>query len=305
MLALIGSVIPEKVDAQHSGTKRKRYLIYAPNDVYAPNDPWTYGHVYRKTIGHGWKYYNCDDEERKRCSPYIHWNPRPEICGPRHPKASCICQQIDEVRQRVHTGSCKQKEFCIKTYYRSRHYPVDPLQDCPCANTDTLRRRAYQEALLASNSDGTESLDALEPLDVLEPIEGLETPIEELPNKSIMDGLETPPANENVGDEAAQLLQNTGGFRVFSNERGLDARSSQANRWRKSTKHRNCSCPECQQLRASQNLPITNVGRNLPANTNRQVDVSRDVINRKDIKFVPSAESIREAGRVNLRELYR
>lgn len=122
---------------------------------YGPHDPWTVGVVMRHQTGHSGLFYNCDCEEHKRLSPYIRWERQPTVCC-RHCHAWFHCwdihQQIDEVQQRIRTGSCKQCEYwlcpdCTTSQPR-------PLVDCPqsgcqsCATDEVLEQSAPVEPTL-------------------------------------------------------------------------------------------------------------------------------------------------------------
>jgi hypothetical protein len=83
------------------GIEAKRQYDYAPE---LPGG--IRGAIYRETTGHNGRFYNCDGEENKRCSPYIDWSTN---C---HREwlptwGSVIRQDICEVKQRVRSGSCR------------------------------------------------------------------------------------------------------------------------------------------------------------------------------------------------------
>ena len=106
---------------------RQDYLRNAPRQ-YGPRDPWEVGVVLRNQAGWGGAFYNCDCEEHKRMSPYIHWEQQPTVCCP-HGHCSDIKQQINEVKQRVRTGSCKQCEFHLCPRCGSSEPPIK--SNCP------------------------------------------------------------------------------------------------------------------------------------------------------------------------------
>ncbi len=87
------------------------YHVNVPRQ-YAPTDPWKVGVVMRQQMGHGGMWYNCDCEEQKRFSPYIDWNRQACVTCCNGPLAQ-FHQQVDEIKQRVRTGSCKQSQFCL------------------------------------------------------------------------------------------------------------------------------------------------------------------------------------------------
>jgi hypothetical protein len=71
---------------------------------YQPQDPWTRGVIFRNHMGHGGLFYNCDQQECKRYSPYIVWKSQPYNCLPFQPVHTTISQQICEVKQRILWG---------------------------------------------------------------------------------------------------------------------------------------------------------------------------------------------------------
>jgi hypothetical protein len=84
---------------------------------YHPDDPWTRGKVYKLQAGYSGLFFNCDDEECKRYSPYICWKPDNEKMFPTrigiwgHTK-----QTIAEVKQRIRDGAgdCARDCNCSK-----------------------------------------------------------------------------------------------------------------------------------------------------------------------------------------------
>lgn len=83
---------------------------------YSPCDPFERGKIYRLHIGHWGRYYNCDGEEEKRCSPYIYWkmNDKPTLPGHLGP-LDAICCEYNQVRQRILDGSCAECQNCGRT----------------------------------------------------------------------------------------------------------------------------------------------------------------------------------------------
>jgi hypothetical protein len=110
--------------------------------VYGPRDPWEVGPVMRHSAGWSGLFYNCDCEEHKRLSPYIRWEQQPVVCCP-HGHCWDIHQQIDEVKQRIRTGSCQQCEFKLCPRCSSSEPPIRPTcadgtcssQSCPTCGT--------------------------------------------------------------------------------------------------------------------------------------------------------------------------
>lgn len=117
---------------------RLDYIRNVPRQ-YGPYDPWEVGIVMRNQMGHGGLFYNCDCEEHKRLSPYIRWEQQPTVCCP-HGHCRDLHQQLDEVRQRVRTGSCRQCEFRLCQECTSS--PTRPLTDCPQAGCATCAEPA-------------------------------------------------------------------------------------------------------------------------------------------------------------------
>lgn len=105
------------------------YVVNVPRQ-YGPRDPWDVGLVLRNQVGWGGHFYNCDCEEHKRLSPYIRWEQQPTVCCP-HGHCWDIKQQINEVKQRVRTGSCRQTEFCLCPHCSSSEPPI--RSSCPDA----------------------------------------------------------------------------------------------------------------------------------------------------------------------------
>jgi hypothetical protein len=74
---------------------------------YSPNDPWQKGLVFRTHTGQDGLFYNCDGEEDKRCSPWIHWPQRPcdDLLSLRRVHEERV-QTIRNAVNRVQMGSC-------------------------------------------------------------------------------------------------------------------------------------------------------------------------------------------------------
>lgn len=77
---------------------------------YGPDYPWEKGNIFRWHTGHAGRYYNCDCEEQKRYSPYIDWY---TVCNRDRvrPYGQVVRSDIREVRQRVHRGARRCKDF--------------------------------------------------------------------------------------------------------------------------------------------------------------------------------------------------
>lgn len=82
------------------------YHVLTPR-AYSPEDPSLMGRILRIEVGHGGLFYNCDNEESKRCSPYIKWHQQNQDCC-QHLRLIrfSIRQQLAEVKQRIRWGGC-------------------------------------------------------------------------------------------------------------------------------------------------------------------------------------------------------
>lgn len=76
---------------------------------YSPSDPWVKGHIFRTHTGHDGLFYNCDNEEDKRCSPYIRWPQRPcdDLLSLKRVHQERV-QTIHNAINRVQMGSCRE-----------------------------------------------------------------------------------------------------------------------------------------------------------------------------------------------------
>lgn len=102
--------------------KKVRADYHAGGVQYSPDDPWVRSKVFQAHTGHSGFFYNCDNEECKRHSPYIHWTSN---CQPLWPQRRGLLNGIridlDKVRRRINNGSCGY-ESCQGT------------QDCECSD---------------------------------------------------------------------------------------------------------------------------------------------------------------------------
>jgi hypothetical protein len=94
---------------------------------FSPDDPWIMGHILRTEVGFGGCFFNCDDEECKRYSPYIRWNQQNVDCPNPRLVQDSLLQQLYEVRQRVRWGSCAD---CEATPVK--HHGHRPASGCAC-----------------------------------------------------------------------------------------------------------------------------------------------------------------------------
>jgi len=101
------------VNSAHGQTLRKDYRLDAPIQ-YQPNDPFVRGRVYKNHVGHAGLFYNCDNEECKRNSPYICWKGENRACDEKG--ISLWRRQLDEAIWRFRVGKCCD----------------EPYPGCPC-----------------------------------------------------------------------------------------------------------------------------------------------------------------------------
>lgn len=87
---------------------RKALRDYRDDRVfnYQPNDPWYRGKLFNTHTGHYGNFYNCDNEECKRNSPYICWKPHYEKDFPtRRGFWQTVKCDFAEAMQRVRDGA--------------------------------------------------------------------------------------------------------------------------------------------------------------------------------------------------------
>lgn len=72
-LLLLTIVVAAGTAAAQERAKIRHDYIDNPTGQYSPNDPWTRSKLWRRHTGHWGRFYSCDKEEAKRCSPYICW----------------------------------------------------------------------------------------------------------------------------------------------------------------------------------------------------------------------------------------
>ncbi len=73
---------------------------------YTPTDPNERGRIFNMHTGHGGAFYNCDDEEAKRNSPYICWKGTYQKSTRHRGLWRGLQMDISEVKQRIHDGGC-------------------------------------------------------------------------------------------------------------------------------------------------------------------------------------------------------
>ncbi len=74
-------------------------------DVYSAASPNDGTRRFALDTGHFGRFYNCDCEEAKRNSPYIHWQ-TVNRCETRRTGWGVFCHDLDEVKARVRAGRC-------------------------------------------------------------------------------------------------------------------------------------------------------------------------------------------------------
>lgn len=86
-----------------------------PKTNYRPDDPWKRGKVFNLQTGHAGLFYNCDNEECKRNSPYICWKEDYEKMFPTPlGLIGRIKRDCERVKQRVRdgAGACARDRNC-------------------------------------------------------------------------------------------------------------------------------------------------------------------------------------------------
>ena len=80
---------------------------FEPPYQYSPTDPWTRSDAIQVQTKHYGYFYNCDDEECKRNSPYIKWKVHSETDLQKKPCClDFVKRELDEIRQRISNGGC-------------------------------------------------------------------------------------------------------------------------------------------------------------------------------------------------------
>lgn len=96
---------PESSEAQGLGQAIHDYWLDKPFQ-YQPSDPWVRSKIFQIQTGHYGRFYNCDQEECKRYSPYICWKTHYEKdIPPRRGLWGGIKQDIAGVKQRIRDGA--------------------------------------------------------------------------------------------------------------------------------------------------------------------------------------------------------
>ena len=133
---VVFAVLQGVVDAQEIAKVRDEYF-QNPIRQYQPNDPWNRSFLYRLQTGHYGRFYNCDNEEQKRNSPYICWKNSDRQTIPKKDCLECINEEINKVKQRICDGAgpcccgnqkvARQKECSCTQCVAQVHRPVQPI----------------------------------------------------------------------------------------------------------------------------------------------------------------------------------
>ena len=95
--------------------KKTRSDYHSGGVQYSPDDPWTRSKVFQAHTGHAGFFYNCDQEECKRYSPYIYWKSN---CQPLWPARIRLIDGIQadlaKVRWRIDAGCCGC-QYCLSS----------------------------------------------------------------------------------------------------------------------------------------------------------------------------------------------
>jgi hypothetical protein len=132
VVCIVGLVLVLNVQSAYSQLLDSRINLGGPT-TYDPRDPETRGNLYRHQVGYAGRFYNCDGEESKRCSPYIYWT---TVCNQEQIRSWCNVLKCDvrEVQQRVRWGSCREGadcESCETTHHPQRHVAAERQETMP------------------------------------------------------------------------------------------------------------------------------------------------------------------------------
>ncbi len=96
-------ILPRDVGANEFAKILDEYVCN-PIRQYQPNDPWTRSRFYQVQNGYAGLFRDCDNEEQKRCSPYICWKYShcPTV---RERFIDFISPDLDQVKQRIKDGA--------------------------------------------------------------------------------------------------------------------------------------------------------------------------------------------------------
>lgn len=144
-------------DVQAQQIRKFAHDYFFESITYNPQDPQHRSDIYRKQIGHSGRFYNCDNEECKRHSPYIEWktNFQPQWVNTRGLVDGTV-RDLNRVRQRIQNGSCNEPELpgIHTTNYKFRRASEFLMMDQPGSQgVPTLATRATSEAPVAASEN--------------------------------------------------------------------------------------------------------------------------------------------------------
>lgn len=130
-----------EINAQEIAKIRDEYFDN-PIRRYQPNDPWHRSILYRLQTGHYGRFYNCDNEEQKRCSPYICWKNSDCPTIPKKNCLDCINDEIFKVKRRICDGA---GPCCCAGQ------SPEPHQSCSCAQCAAAQTQRPNSQVARSN----------------------------------------------------------------------------------------------------------------------------------------------------------
>ena len=106
LVALIFVTVHRESEAQQVIKTLQDYCLN-PFRQFQPDDPWTRSCLWNLQAGRSGLFFNCDEEEQKRYSPYIYWK-----CQTIDPIPPCplapryLISDLHATKQRIIDGSC-------------------------------------------------------------------------------------------------------------------------------------------------------------------------------------------------------
>jgi hypothetical protein len=138
-----------KIAAQE--LKKTRADYHSGSVQYSPDDPWTRSKVFQAHTGHSGFFYNCDNEECKRYSPYISWE---QNCQPLWPERIRLFESLrtdlDKIRWRVNAGGCGC-EYCLKSPDCQTCQSADRCHECKHCNNSKISAKLQGDRLDSKN----------------------------------------------------------------------------------------------------------------------------------------------------------
>ena len=127
---------------------------------YQPNDPQYRGKAFNVHTKHYGHFYNCDNQEDKRNSPYIYWRPHYENdFPPRIGFCENLRRDIIEIKQRISDGasgcrgSCACQQ-CQSVSHQVPHHQVSPCVQCAVSSnlsSDSIASSNHVDQSSATN----------------------------------------------------------------------------------------------------------------------------------------------------------